>query len=93
MPSSSQRSGQTAPSRSISAQVSEISICDLTSIIASACGFVGDIVWDETKPNGQPRRSLDTSRADQRFGFRARIGSRTVSNERSPGTALRVLRL
>jgi GDP-L-fucose synthase len=50
----------------------EISIRELAGLIAVACGFEGDIVWDPTKPNGQPRRCLDTSRAADRFGFRAR---------------------
>jgi GDP-L-fucose synthase len=48
----------------------EISIKDLTTVVAELCGFRGEIVWDRTKPNGQPRRSLDTSRAAL-FGFRA----------------------
>jgi GDP-L-fucose synthase len=50
----------------------EISIRDLTGLIAATCGFVGRIHWDTTKPNGQPRRSLDTSRATSLFGFTAR---------------------
>jgi GDP-L-fucose synthase len=49
----------------------EISIKDLTEMIARLCEFEGNIVWDTTKPNGQPRRKLDTSRAEQRFGFHA----------------------
>ena len=52
----------------------EISICELTQIIAAEVGFSGDIVWDTTKPNGQPRRRLDVSRAQRHFGFRARHG-------------------
>jgi GDP-L-fucose synthase len=51
----------------------EISIADLAHAIARAVGFGGTISWDTTKPNGQPRRSLDTSRAAHHFGFRARI--------------------
>ncbi|NJO00053.1 MAG: NAD-dependent epimerase/dehydratase family protein, partial [Anaerolineales bacterium] len=47
----------------------EISIRDLVKNIATLCGFHGRIVWDTTKPNGQPRRMLDTSRATQAFGF------------------------
>lgn len=47
----------------------EISIKDLTETIASLCGFSGRITWDTSKPNGQPRRKLDTSRARQEFGF------------------------
>jgi GDP-L-fucose synthase len=52
----------------------EISIRDLTDLIARLCGYEGRIRWDVSKPNGQPRRSLDTSRAEREFGFRARIG-------------------
>ena len=50
----------------------EISIKDLAHLIARETGFNGDIVWDATKPDGQPRRALDTSRAAEAFGFRAR---------------------
>jgi GDP-L-fucose synthase len=50
----------------------EISIRDLTELIADLTGFTGQIVWDTTKPDGQPRRCLDTSRAEKFFGFRAR---------------------
>jgi GDP-L-fucose synthase len=50
----------------------EISIQDLVGEIARATGFTGRIVWDTSKPNGQPRRKLDTSRAEQAFGFRSR---------------------
>jgi GDP-L-fucose synthase len=49
----------------------EISIRDLVELIAELTGFRGQIHWDPTKPNGQPRRCLDTSRAWERFGFRA----------------------
>ncbi len=49
----------------------EISIFDLTTLIAKLCGFTGKIVWDPSKPDGQPRRCLDTSRAWERFGFSA----------------------
>jgi GDP-L-fucose synthase len=51
----------------------EISIRDLVALIARLCEYEGEIVWDTSKPNGQPRRSLDTSRAEQWFGFRARV--------------------
>jgi GDP-L-fucose synthase len=51
----------------------EISIRDLTNLIAGLCEFEGEIVWDTTKPNGQPRRHLDTSRAKREFGFRASV--------------------
>jgi GDP-L-fucose synthase len=50
---------------------SEISIKELAETIARLVGFDGRIVWDTTKPNGQPRRRLDTSRARERFGFEA----------------------
>jgi GDP-L-fucose synthase len=50
----------------------EISIRELAELVAELTGFEGEIVWDTTKPNGQPRRSLDTTRAEQLFGFRAR---------------------
>jgi len=49
----------------------EISIKRLLETIARLTGFQGEIVWDTTKPNGQPRRALDTERAWQEFGFRA----------------------
>ena len=51
----------------------EISIKDLTETIARQTGFQGEIRWDKTKPNGQPRRKLDTSRAEKEFGFRSKI--------------------
>jgi GDP-L-fucose synthase len=50
----------------------EPSIRDLAELVAEATGYEGEIVWDTSKPNGQPRRRLDTSRAAERFGFRAR---------------------
>lgn len=50
----------------------EISIAELAAKIASATGYSGRIEWDPTKPDGQPRRMLDTSRASARFGFRAK---------------------
>jgi GDP-L-fucose synthase len=49
----------------------EIAIRDLARVIAAEVGFTGAIVWDSTKPNGQPRRCLDVSRAKQLFGFHA----------------------
>ena len=54
----------------------EISIRDLAELIGELTGFEGEIRWDTTKPNGQPRRSLDTSRAEEQFGFRARTSFR-----------------
>jgi GDP-L-fucose synthase len=50
----------------------EISIRDLAVKIAALCGFAGRLEWDASFPNGQPRRCLDTSRAEREFGFRAR---------------------
>lgn len=50
----------------------EISIKDLTELIARLTGFEGKIRWDTSKPNGQPRRKLDTQRAKERFGFEAK---------------------
>ncbi len=49
----------------------EISIRDLAQLIADYSGFSGQIVWDRTRPSGQPRRRLDISRAERAFGFRA----------------------
>lgn len=49
----------------------EISIKDLVQKIARMTGFEGELVWDTSKPNGQPRRALDTSRAKEEFGFEA----------------------
>jgi GDP-L-fucose synthase len=50
----------------------EISIRELAELVAGATGFDGEIVWDTSMPNGQPRRKLDTSRAEELFEFRAR---------------------
>jgi GDP-L-fucose synthase len=54
----------------------EISIKQVAELIAELTGFRGSTVWDKTKPNGQPRRSLDTSRAFNLFGFRAKTDFR-----------------
>ena len=51
----------------------EISIKDLAELIVEITGFRGRIAWDHTKPDGQPRRMLDTSRAFQEFEFKAKI--------------------
>lgn len=51
----------------------EISIKDLAELIARLTGFEGKIVWDTTKPNGQPRRALDTQRAYDYFSWRAQV--------------------
>ncbi len=50
----------------------EIQIKNLVEMIAKHTGFAGCVVWDMTKPNGQPRRCLDVSRAEREFGFRSR---------------------
>jgi len=50
----------------------EITIRDLVRTIVEHTGFGGDVRWDASKPDGQPRRSLDTTRARERFGFSAR---------------------
>ncbi len=50
----------------------EIGIHDLATLIARATRFPGRFVWDRTKPNGQPRRQLDVTRARERFGFVAK---------------------
>jgi GDP-L-fucose synthase len=54
----------------------EISIRDLVDLIVDLTGFQGKVVWDEEKPDGQPRRMLDTTRAWEEFGFRAKTGFR-----------------
>ena len=51
----------------------EITIRSLVEKIAALSGFRGEIRWDHTKPDGQPRRSVDTRRAEERFGFRSEI--------------------
>lgn len=52
----------------------EITISDLVEKIRTLTGYQGKVVWDSSKPDGQPRRMLDTSRAEERFGFKAQIG-------------------
>jgi GDP-L-fucose synthase len=54
----------------------EISIRELAETIAELVGFKGSIQWDTSKPNGQPRRNVDVSRAEQAFGFRAQTSFR-----------------
>lgn len=51
----------------------EISIKDLAELISRLVGYSGELVWNEAYPNGQPRRLLDVSRAEELFGFRARV--------------------
>ena len=70
----------------------EIAISELAQLIAELTGFAGEIRWDASKPNGQPRRKLDTSRAEALFGFRARVPLRegladTVASFRERGRA------
>ncbi len=54
----------------------EVTIHNLAVMIAAEAGFTGQIDWDTTKPNGQPRRCLDVSRAKELFGFQAKHGLR-----------------
>jgi GDP-L-fucose synthase len=54
----------------------EIKIKDLVKLIAELTGFSGEIRWDTSKPDGQPRRCLDTSKAKQEFGFQAKVDFR-----------------
>ena len=49
----------------------EISVRELADLVIRSTGFVGEVEWDETMPDGQPRRCLDVSRAEREFGFRA----------------------
>jgi len=50
----------------------EIPIKELVELIVELTGFKGRIIWDKSKPDGQPRRMLDTSKAEQEFGFKAK---------------------
>ena len=54
----------------------EISIKDLVDLIVKLTGFKGQIIWDKTKPDGQPRRMLDTTKAFREFGFKAKTDFR-----------------
>ena len=54
----------------------EIAVADLAVLIKDACGYRGELLWDPSKPDGQPRRCVDTSRARERFGFVARTALR-----------------
>jgi len=54
----------------------EISVKDLVHLIAELTGFKGRIIWDNARPDGQPRRSLDTSKAEKEFGFKAKTDFR-----------------
>ena len=51
----------------------EVSICELMSQIKSASEYEGEIQWDSKRPNGQPRRVLDISKARELFGFEPKI--------------------
>jgi GDP-L-fucose synthase len=55
----------------------EISIRDLAMLIKELTGFDGELEWDTAKPDGQPRRMLDTTRAEKEFGFKASTDFRT----------------
>src|SRR5207244_1617046 len=54
----------------------EITVRALAEQVCDLCGFNGDLRWDASKPDGQPRRCLDTSRARAEFGFRAKTSLR-----------------
>ena len=54
----------------------EVTIRELTQLITELCGFHGEVRWDPSKPDGQPRRCLDVTRAEQEFQFRANISLR-----------------
>ena len=63
-------------------------ICDLVHLVAELTGFHGTVRWDASKPDGQPRRRLDVTRAEREFGFRAATSlrdglSRTIDWYRS----------
>ncbi len=71
----------------------EITIRDLVELIARLTGFEGEIRWDADKPDGQPRRCLDTSRAKELLGWEAEVGfeeglQRTIEWWRSEGRQL-----
>ncbi len=59
----------------------EITVKVLAELICELCGFAGELRWDATKPDGQPRRCLDVTRAAERFGFRAQTDFRTGLEE------------
>jgi GDP-L-fucose synthase len=52
----------------------EITIKDLVELIVKLTGFEGELRWDASKPDGQPRRCLDTTRAKELFGWSAQVG-------------------
>jgi len=55
----------------------EITIRELVNLIAELCEFEGEIVWDTTRPDGQPRRCLDVNKAEKEFGFKAKTDLKT----------------
>ncbi len=55
----------------------EISIKDLANLVKDLTGFKGSIIWDATKPDGQPRRKLDTAKAETEFGFKSKTDFKT----------------
>jgi GDP-L-fucose synthase len=59
----------------------EITVKALAELISELCRFHGELRWDTTKPDGQPRRCLDVTRAAERFGFRAQTDFRTGLQE------------
>ncbi|MCO6456518.1 MAG: GDP-L-fucose synthase [Pirellulaceae bacterium] len=59
----------------------EITIRELAELLRSLCGYAGQLRWDATQPDGQPRRCLDTSRAEREFGFRAEMPLREGLSE------------
>jgi GDP-L-fucose synthase len=52
----------------------EVAVKDLAAMVAQATGYQGEVLWDATRPNGQPRRRLDTGRARELLGFEAEVG-------------------
>jgi GDP-L-fucose synthase len=73
---------------------SEITIRELTQLIAELSGFKGKIIWDPTKPDGQPRRCLEVSKAEREFGFKTTTDfveglRRTIEWYRRQGPAAR----
>jgi len=55
----------------------EITIRELVNLIAELCEFEGEIMWDTTRPDGQPRRCLDVNKAEKEFGFKAKTDLKT----------------
>ena len=59
----------------------EITIKDLSLLISELMDFTGEIKWDTSKPNGQPRRKVSNKRAEEKFGFRPKISLRQGLSE------------